>query len=258
MQDRHTDRLKYFTEQAYTSRKYYIPYINRNIGDLPKNILEIGCGEGGNLLPFAEMGYNVTGVDLAQSRIQQAKQFFKEKNQTGKFIASDIFKLKDLQGTFSLIIIHDVIEHIQNKTDFLKKVEIYLSEGGFIFIAFPAWQMPYGGHQQIARGKIISRLPFIHLFPKKLYKWLLLVCGEQKDTVNELLNIYTTQCTIEKFYSIIKNTNFKVIDRKFFLINPHYEVKFNLSPKELNKKLSSIPVIRNFFSTTCWFILSPR
>lgn len=35
------------------------------------------------------------------------------------------------------------------------------------------------GHQQIAKGKIISHLPFIHLLPRFLYRWLLKLCGEK-------------------------------------------------------------------------------
>ena len=34
------------------------------------NILEIGCGDGGNLLPFTELGCNTTGVDLSAGRIK--------------------------------------------------------------------------------------------------------------------------------------------------------------------------------------------
>jgi len=52
MQERHIDRKRYFDEQAQTSKNYYIPYIENNIGYLPNKVLEVGCGEGGNLLSF--------------------------------------------------------------------------------------------------------------------------------------------------------------------------------------------------------------
>ena len=56
MQKRHTDRESYFDEQSQTSKNYYIPYIKEVIGHIPDKVLEVGCGEGGNLLPFAEAG----------------------------------------------------------------------------------------------------------------------------------------------------------------------------------------------------------
>lgn len=55
MQKRHTNRERYFEEQAQTTRNYYIPYIKEYTGNLPNKVLEVGCGEGGNLLPFAEL-----------------------------------------------------------------------------------------------------------------------------------------------------------------------------------------------------------
>lgn len=55
MQQRHIDRYSYFNELAITSRDFYIDYLEKFVAiKRGMNILEIGCGEGGNLLPFAE------------------------------------------------------------------------------------------------------------------------------------------------------------------------------------------------------------
>ena len=68
MQERQHNRELYFKELALTSRTYYLPYIARfKRMERGMNVLEVGCGEGGNLLPFAETGCNVTGVDLSTS-----------------------------------------------------------------------------------------------------------------------------------------------------------------------------------------------
>ena len=131
----------------------------------------------------------------------------------------------------------------------------YLSAGGVIFISFPAWQMPFGGHQQIARGRVVSHLPFIHLLPRTLYKWILDTGGEEEDTIKELLSIKETKCTIEMFQNLVKQTGYQIVDQQLFFINPHYEVKFGLSPRKLGRVLSSVPYLRNFFSTSCFYLL---
>ena len=74
MQERHINRDRYFEEQAQTTRKYYIPYIKRIVGDLPEKVLEVGCGEGGNLLPFAAVSY--THLDVYKRQLQ----FFQHHN----------------------------------------------------------------------------------------------------------------------------------------------------------------------------------
>ena len=124
MQERHKNRKLYFHELAQTSQKYFIPYIKqfKQLGQ-DSRILEIGCGDGGNLLPFAQMGYYTLGVDISERRIADAQKFFTDCNAKGDFLASDVFLLEELYGTFDVIICHDVIEHIGEKKRFLSLLQ---------------------------------------------------------------------------------------------------------------------------------------
>lgn len=257
MQERHQNRRQYFKELAETSEKYYIPYIESfiDINWQQAYILEIGCGEGGNLLPFAKRGSIVYGVDMAEGRIRQAMEFFQEENENGTFISSDIFELEDLQHKFDLILLHDVIEHIADKKGFIQKVSEYLAPHGTLFVGFPAWQMPFGGHQQIARNKLISHTPFIHLLPGFLYKNLLQIAGEIDTKTAELLDIKKTGTTIEMFQTLAIRSGYDIINRRLYFINPHYETKFGMKPRRLWPFITAIPYIRNFFSTSCFFLL---
>lgn len=56
-------------------------------------VLEIGCGDGGNLLPFAEMGCETLGIDLAECRVEDAKTFFEREGASGQFMTADFCKL---------------------------------------------------------------------------------------------------------------------------------------------------------------------
>lgn len=71
----------------------------------------------------------------------------------------------------------------------------------------------------------------------------------------ELLDIKSTGCTIELFNRIARQANYQIIDRRLYLINPHYKIKFGLSPRRLNGVIAAIPYIRNFFCTSCFYIL---
>ena len=70
MQQRHLDRKRYFREQADTTQRHVIPYIEvvKPITTLTR-VLEIGCGEGGNLVPFLAKGCQIVGVDINSGQI---------------------------------------------------------------------------------------------------------------------------------------------------------------------------------------------
>lgn len=258
MQERHKNRTIYFHELAKTSKKYFIPYIERfkQFGR-DCRILEIGCGDGGNLLPFSQMGCYTLGVDISEGRIADARRFFDSCGANGDFIASDVFLLKEFHGSFDVIICHDVIEHIDDKQRFLSLLPQFLVVGGIIFMSFPAWQMPFGGHQQICRNIIVSHLPFIHLLPTPLYRMLLKAFGEDGFCINELMSIKETRTPIEMFEQTLKKIDALFIkDRILWLINPHYETKFRLRPRLLPKWLARIPYLRDFFTTSCFYVLA--
>lgn len=256
MQERHNNRRRYFEELAETCANYFIPYIRGWHEVAPgMKILEVGCGEGGNLLPFSQVGCDVTGVDVASGRIEEAKSFFTEKQVKGKFIAEDFLKLRDFEYQYDIILCHDVLEHINDKEKFLSYIGCFLKEDGIVFMSFPAWQMPFGGHQQICRNRILSHIPFVHLLPRVLYKGIIRLAGESDDCLNELLSIRRNRITIEAFERIVNQTRLQIQDRTLFLINPHYKVKFGLTPRRLTSTLSSVPYLRNFLSSSCFYIL---
>lgn len=259
MQERHRDRARYFRELAATCERHFIPYLEPYIqcsGERRPAVLEIGCGDGGNLLPLAQRGCEAVGIDISETRIIDARAFFEAENAEATFIAADILTFDDFRGHFDLVICHDVIEHIANKREFISRIEYFLKPGGVLFVAFPAWQMPFGGHQQICHGRLLSKLPFYHLLPRGLYRRLLEAGGEGRDCVDELLAIKSTRISIEQFERIVADSGLRIADRRLWLINPHYETKFGLRPRRLWHAIAAIPYLRNFFTTSCCYILT--
>lgn len=217
--------------------------------------IEVGCGEGGNILPFAEIGCDVTGIDRSEQRILEANSFYASLNMKGKFFSIDFFDMnRDGDEKYDIVLVQDVIEHIGRKDEFLKHLKQFVAKDGIIFWRFPAWQMPFGGHQQICRHKYLSKLPFFHLLPEPIYRWLLYSFGEAQSCVNELLDIKKCRVPIEKFERLLKNNKYIKINRCLWFINPHYKQKFNLKPRKLSPVLSPIRYFRNFFTTSCWYI----
>lgn len=258
MQERHTDENRYFKELTYSTQKYILPFIEEVKKIEPgMRVLEIGCGVGGNLYPFIQRGCRVTGVDLGRERIEQARRILDETHHPEiELIHADIFTVEHLKGVFDLIFVHDVIEHIPDKVRFFESLRTFLRPGGVVFLGFPAWQMPFGGHQQICKSRLLSHLPFFHLLPRFMYRGMLSVFGEDKETIDELLSIQECRITIEGCRKYLKKYHYRKEKEKLFFINPHYEVKFGLKPRKLSPLIAGIPYVRNFFCTSCFLIVS--
>ena len=258
MQERHQNKRRYFKEQGLTTKKHVIPYIEKSKSITKETkVLEIGCGEAGNLQPFIEMGCDVTGVDISSSRIKNARIFTKETHPDAEvtFIASDIYKVgaEDI-GQFDIIILRDVIEHIPNQDKFLGHMKVFLKPDGCVFFGFPPWYMPFGGHQQTCHNKWLSKVPYFHLLPTSLYKAVLRAFNENEVTVEALVEIKETGISTARFEKIMAKNNYKFIDKTLYLINPNYEIKFGLKKRPQFGLIKNIPFFRDFV-TTCYYCL---
>ncbi len=259
MQKRHSDKFHYFNEQAYTTQKYVVPYIEKCCPITENStILEIGCGEGGNLIPFMELNCKITGIDLSAGKIAKGNEFYKQHKNREKLtlIADDIYNRKDL-GKFDIIILRDVIEHIPNQEYFMSYFKCFFHKNSIVYFGFPPWQNPFGGHQQICRSKVLSKLPYFHMFPISIYKGILSLFGENERSINGLLEIKETGISIERFESISQKNDFEILEKTLFFINPNYEVKFKIKPRKQSNLIANIPWLRNFFTTCVYYILKP-
>lgn len=259
MQDRHLDKSKYFSEQTITTEKYVMPFIADTIDvSNEKSVLEIGCGEGGNLVAFLETGCKrVVGVDISEGKINNAHRFFADhpKKENISFIAANIYDVSNI-GKFDIIILRDVIEHIHGQEEFMKFLGKFLNPNAKIFFGFPPWQNPFGGHQQICRSKILSKLPFFHILPKPIYRFILKLFKETDSRIKDLLEIKDTRISIERFERIVKATGYDIDKKCYYFINPNYEIKFGLKPRKALKIFSAIPYFRNYFITAVYYVIS--
>ncbi len=261
MFDFHSDKSTYFKYQYYTAKDYIIPFLEQTFELEPSlKVLEIGCAEAGVLKAFLERGHQCVGIELMEARVKLAEEFLKDEveNDSVRFIAKNIYDIdieNDIGHKFDLVILKDVIEHIPNQELFISKLKDFLNPNGKVFFGFPPWQMPFGGHQQIAKSKLLSQLPYYHLLPMPVYKKVLSFFDEPQRRIDELIDIKTTGISIERFERIFKKEGYKQLGRRFFLINPIYKYKFNLSPRTQFRLFSVIPVFRNFVSTCAYYVI---
>ena len=260
MFDFHTNRHAYHQLLHNNAVEQILPFILKEIiiGSQSR-VLEIGSGDGGNLSAFLSLGCTAVGVELDASLVDFTKEKLGSYIVQGKLnmLSKDIYDAdieKDLGGKFDLVILKDVIEHIHDQPKLFRRMKEMLNGRGMIFFAFPPWQMPFGGHQQICAGKLTSKMPWYHLLPRSWYRRILEKNGEP---VEVLMEIRDTGISIEKFEKIAKETGYKTVKKQLWLVNPVYEHKFGYRARRQLPILRSIPWLRNFFTTCAYYLLKP-
>ena len=257
----HKDKERYFNIQYWTARDYIIPFVKDYINfDKELKVLEIGCAEAGVLKAFTENNHKTMGIEMAAPRVELAKQFMAKELEAGliQFRTDDIYDIateKDLPFKFDLIILKDVIEHIHKQENFIPRLKDFLNEGGKVFFAFPPWQMPFGGHQQVLDNAFLSKLPYFHLLPMPIYKGIMKLFGERPEKIEDIAEIKETGISIERFEKLCKKSDLKIYAEKHFLFNPIYKWKFGLNPREQFGFITKLPYIRNYFTTCAYYLV---
>ena len=142
--------------------------LKKEISQHEKNILDIGCNHGIQLIPYYNSGWNIYGIDLNEKAIRDIKKYLPEDHFSVSTIEDSLFP----DGFFQKIQTFHVLEHVYDPEGFLKKCHSLLDTGGEIEIRIPNW----GSVEMKIFGKYASQswIPFhINLFDPKTLKILL-------------------------------------------------------------------------------------
>lgn len=242
---------KHFKEQQKHSVNYLIPYfeekIKKNLDEL--SIIEIGCAEGGFIDVLQQKNKNILGIEIETHRLSLGKKINPELNiQYGDI--TDESLIRRIGRQFDLVIIRDVIEHIENKEKVFNNIRQLLNPNGLLYITFPPKFSPFAGHQQNANG-FLKYIPYIHLFPNFFIKIIGRYSGESNKFIDEIITNYYNGLSIFQFKKILKQFSFKILDHQLFVFRPVFETRFGLSPMKFPK----IPVLQEIFALGCETIL---
>jgi SAM-dependent methyltransferase len=256
----HANKQQYFEHQRRVTAEHVLPFIERSWSlPEPARVMEIGCGEAGVLKAFIDRGCSAVGVDLNQKRLDKGRELLNSEIGAGqlRLVCADIYDsmAQDDLGRFDLIVLKDVIEHIDDQQRLLTRLHEFLRPGGTIFFGFPPWLMPFGGHQQVCRSKFISAAPYIHLLPTRLYERLLTAAGESPAKIDTMLSNKRTGITIERFERIAASTGYRTLDKRTYLLNPIYAYRFGVGTREQLPIIDKIPYVRDLVTTTAYYLL---
>ncbi len=123
-------RIKYIKQKVMV-------HFNLNLKTKPlKNIelLDIGCGGGLLSEPMCRLGAKVTAIDASQKNIEVAKYHAKKNKLKINYLCSSPEKI-NFKKKFDVILNMEVVEHVDDLSNFIKKSSLMLKKNGLMFVA---------------------------------------------------------------------------------------------------------------------------
>jgi SAM-dependent methyltransferase len=104
------------------------------------DILEIGCGTGPNLKMLSQHGH-VKGLEYSEVALEIACRTLPDIPVRKGWLPDNV----DVWGqSFDLLCAFDVLEHVEDDESSLRAMKGILRQGGFLFLALPAYQWLFG------------------------------------------------------------------------------------------------------------------
>jgi len=116
-------------------------YVSRKLGESFKDVntvLEVGCGDGCNLLPYHLIGKRVIGCDFDT-------RFLAPGRDRGMELIEGDLNSVPIEYKFDLVMLIHSFEHILNLDEIIKQVASRLDFGGLVFVEVPGivnWNRP--------------------------------------------------------------------------------------------------------------------
>ena len=108
-----------------------VEVIARMRGD---SLLDVGCGVGNLCRAVSDRATKVVGLDGSPTRIDIARQGTSDENV--EYVA-ELFEDFQPDQTFDTVVLNNVLEHVDNPVDLLKRVAHWLAPRGITIITVP-------------------------------------------------------------------------------------------------------------------------
>ena len=245
--------LRCYSEQHWYGENFLFDYSQfKDVTN--KRILEIGCAEAGLLKFYHKKGAVCSGIELSDIRYNNALLLDK-RNEINLFqadICNPTSYKKHIKKNFDMIIMRDVIEHIDNKRIALSNIFNILKPGGKLFMSFPPKYCAYSGHQQTI-SNLFGKLPYIYMLPDVIYKKYLRLISCPEKKIEYLILTKKTRISIRKMHEIVNSLGFNILNQSKWFSRPAYAFRFNF-PK-IKNPFSFIPILDEIFSNGVLYLL---
>jgi len=249
----------YWNYMYQLGRTSVVPYLQQyNAFKKGFKVAEIGSAEGGVLMACVESGaVEALGTDIAVDRLLMGEKIAKVGGLDIQYDEHNIITEEpknQWRENFDLVLLRDVIEHLDYTEIALKNIRKIIKKDGFLFVTFPPYHSPFGGHQHTV-ASLGGKFPYIHLLPDFIFHKLI-EKGRQND-IGEVKRLQNIRLTPAKFEKAALAAGFSIYKNDFYFLRPVFKMKFGL-PAIKSTALSWIPGVKQFASLEACYILQNK
>jgi len=113
------------------------------------NILDAGCGSGGYVAALCSLGADAYGVEFDRQKLLTAP--IPIVKNTIRLLCGDIQRLPFYPGTFDVVLLNEVLEHVPNDDIALQEAYRVLRDGGTLIVFSPNRLFPFETHGGIRK-----------------------------------------------------------------------------------------------------------
>jgi SAM-dependent methyltransferase len=248
----------YWGYQYRLGAEVLVPYLSeRGVFQRGSRVAEIGCAEAGVLMAFVEAGAGdgALGTDIEQHRLANGRTIADAAEIPLTLSPHDVLfdePLPEWRNAFDLVILRDVIEHLDDTFLALKNIQKLLKPNGYLFIEFPPYNSPFGGHQHLLRNTF-GKFPYAHLLPKPFFNRMT-ASGWHEVDISEVRRLNTIRLSPAKFKRAATQAGYSLVHEQYFLLRPVFKMKFGLPTIPLTP-IKWLPGVKEIFSLEANYIL---
>ena len=146
------------------SREKRLAVIRRHVPSGPGvRVLDCGCGSGGYVrLLRRELGAEALGLEYQADKVAEAQR---HPDVAPYVIQGDIQRMPYEAGSFDVVWLNEVIEHVPDEMRSLAEIRRVLKPGGRLIVFAPNRRYPFETHGVFLRGSDTKVPPWVPLIP---------------------------------------------------------------------------------------------